>query len=349
MEDNRWMQLAIQEGAKGRLNAPPNPWVGCVIVKEGRLISEGHHPECGQPHAEVFALKDAGESAAGATAYVTLEPCSHFGRTPPCVQALKQSKVSRVVVGIEDPDPQVAGKGIKALKEAGIQVDVGIEKEAVERSLTSYLHHRRTGKPYVIAKSAVSIDGKVAAENGSSRWISCKEARLDAHALRAESQAILVGSGTAIADSPQLTVRHPSVLPKQQPLRVVLDRSGKIPHTSPLFDSQIAPTLLFSERNDAPKGIERLFPCTPDEILNFLGKRGVLQLLIEGGPKVLSEFLKENCIDELCIYMGPKILGNKGLDVFDSLGIQAMDQAHTLKVKNIKQLNDTVKVTYLRS
>lgn len=349
MKDDQWMQIAIKEGNKGRLDAPPNPWVGCVIVKDGQLISKGYHPECGEPHAEVYALKEAGERAIGATAYVTLEPCSHFGRTPPCVEALKQSRISRVVVGLEDPDPQVAGRGINALREAGVQVDVGIEKEAVERSLSSYLHHRKTGKPYVIAKSAVSIDGKVAAEDGSSQWISCEEARRDAHELRAESQAILVGSGTAIIDSPQLTVRNAPVIPKKQPLRVVLDRSGHVPHRSPLFNVNLAPTLLFSDRKDVPNGIETLPSCPPDDVLDILGKRGVLQLLIEGGPNVISQFLQEGCVDELCIYLGAKILGKLGKDAFDSLGIRTIQESFAYNIKSMKQLNDTVKVCYLRS
>jgi diaminohydroxyphosphoribosylaminopyrimidine deaminase/5-amino-6-(5-phosphoribosylamino)uracil reductase len=349
MEDNQWMKLAIQEGMKGRLDAPPNPWVGCVIVKDGLLVGKGYHPECGKDHAEVFALNDAGEKAQGATAYVTLEPCSHHGRTPPCVHALIKSGLRRVVVGIEDPDQNVAGSGIKALKEAGIKVDVGIEKESVERSLLPYLHQRRTGRPFVVAKIAVSIDGKVAAEDGSSQWISCEKARQDVHEVRARSQAILIGSGTAIKDSPRLTVRNVTPIPKRPPLRVVLDRSGKVPKDSPIFDQTLAPTLLFSDKEEVSSMIETLPTCGPKKMLQILGKRDILQVMIEGGPNVISSFLQEGLVDELLIYFGPKILGSNGLSAFGSMGIHSIAQAQSFRLTGLGQLGDTIKASYLRS
>ena len=346
MNDQLWMKSAIEEGVKGRLDAPPNPWVGCVIVKDKQVIGKGYHPECGLPHAEIFALKQAGEQARGATAYVTLEPCSHTGRTPPCVQALIQSGISRVVVGVVDPDPKVAGSGVKALKSAGIQVDVGIESQTVEMSLESYLHHRRTGRPYVIGKAAISIDGKVSAADGSSQWISSKEARADAHQIRAESQAILIGSGTALSDSPRLTVRNSEKMPKRHPLRVVLDRSGRVPDTSSLFDVSLAPTLLFSNRSSAPKEVELLPFHHLEDILNILGSRGVLQVLVEGGSSVLSHFLDSGLIDRLVIYMGPKMLGQKGMDLFQSKDIETLSQAKDFNFIDVQEFAGTLKMQY---
>lgn len=334
MDDRRWMEMAIAEGLKGRLDAPPNPWVGCILVKNGQIFGLGHHPECGLPHAEVYALREAGQNARGATAYVTLEPCVHTGRTLPCVHALIEAGVARVVVGVEDPDPKVSGSGIAALKIAGIKVTVGVEREAVELSLAPYLHHRRTGRPFVIAKTALSIDGRAAASDKTSQWISCEAARRDAHEMRAESQAILIGAGTAVKDSPQLTVRQVNKLPKKQPLRVLLDPNGKVPHDSPLYDLDLAPTLVFSEKME------------PEKILSILGEKGVIQLLIEGGPTTITQFLQQHLIDRLIVYTGPCLLGSDGLPGFGSMGICSMENALKLRLLESSAIGNSVKSVY---
>ncbi len=346
MNDALWMREAISEGQKGRINAPPNPWVGCVIVKNDQIVGKGFHPECGQPHAEVFALNDAGEKAKGATAYVTLEPCSHTGRTPPCVNALINAEVSRVVIGVEDPDEKVSGKGIAALKEAGIKVVVGVEREKVEKDLEPYLFHRRFGRPFVIGKTALSIDGRAAASDGSSQWISCQEARKDAHRLRAESQAVLIGSGTAVKDSPRLTVRDVDEIPKTMPLRVLLDRSGIVPHDSPLFQLELAPTLVFSNSKDYPTGVEVVSETDLKNILENLGKRGVLQILIEGGPTVLSDCIEKGIVNRLIVYTGSKVLGEKGSAGFKMPHVQSIDQAIEMRLEEVAKIGNSVRSIY---
>ncbi|HVM39257.1 MAG TPA: bifunctional diaminohydroxyphosphoribosylaminopyrimidine deaminase/5-amino-6-(5-phosphoribosylamino)uracil reductase RibD, partial [Acidimicrobiia bacterium] len=239
VDDAAAMRQAVIEGERGRLGAPPNPWVGAVVVSEGEIVGVGHHARPGSAHGEAAAVSAAGERARGATVYVTLEPCNHHGRTGPCTEALISAGVARVVVGVEDPDALVAGTGIARLREAGIDVAVGVEAATVERSLRPYLHQRSTGRAFCVVKTAVSIDGRTAAADGTSKWITGEAARDDAHALRAASQAIVVGSGTALADAPELTVRRVAA-PPVPPLRVVLDGRGRVPARGPLFDTASA-------------------------------------------------------------------------------------------------------------
>jgi diaminohydroxyphosphoribosylaminopyrimidine deaminase / 5-amino-6-(5-phosphoribosylamino)uracil reductase len=344
--DREWMLAAIREGEKGRVNAPPNPWVGCLIVKNGRIVGKGHHPECGKPHAEPFALREAGSLAEGATVYVTLEPCAHYGRTPPCVQALIDAKVAKVVVGLEDPDPKVRGKGLTALRQAGILVETGVCKDEAEQSLWPYLVQRRSGKPFVLLKTAVSIDGRIAAQDGTSQWISSVEARTDSHQLRAESQAIMVGAGTAIKDQPRLTVRTAPEIPKKPPLRVLLDRSGIVPNDSPLFDTKEAPTLVFSNRLRKDVSVEIIQTTDIHEILTILAQRGVLQVLVEGGSGLITELLSAHAVDQLIVYTGSMLLGNEGIPFVKELGIGSMKDAPNLKLLSTCQLGDTIKSCY---
>jgi len=347
MQDAKWMLEAVLLGEKGRVDAPPNPWVGCVIVKDQQKVGAGFHPACGEPHAEVFALKEAGYKARGATAYVTLEPCSHQGRTSPCVQALLRAGISKVNIGVTDPDSRVSGEGIKQLRDAGITVVIGIEELEVKKSLAPYLHHRKTSLPYVVAKAAVSVDGRVAAKDGSSQWISSYEARADAHRLRSESQAVLIGSGTAVSDRPRLTVRDANSIPRKQPLRVILDRPGNLTAPSPLLDLSIAPSLIFTENGNYPDNIETMYTTNLLDILKELGSRDIVQLLVEGGSQVISSFLKQNFIQELVLYTGPKIIGNEGIPLFKELGIDTISDAYQLELINSEVLGDTIKNTYL--
>ena len=255
----------------------PNPWVGCVIVSPGGEVFEGATHPPGGHHAEAAALaaaRAAGADLAGATAYVTLEPCGHHGRTPPCADALVDAGVARVVVGLADPDPRVAGRGLARLRDAGVEVALGVAADVVAEQLAPYLTHRRTGRPYVVLKLAASLDGRTAAPDGSSQWITGEAARADAHRLRAESDAVLVGAGTVRADDPALTVRH---VEGRDPLRVVLGQ--------------------------APPGA-RVHPCLEvsgdlGPILDDLGARGVLQLLVEGGATVAGAFHRAGLVDRL--------------------------------------------------
>lgn len=281
------MDEAISASLTVRALTSPNPWVGCVVLDAGGVLcATGATGPVGQAHAEVTALRAAGERARGGTLFVTLEPCSHHGRTPPCVDAVLAAGVSRVVVAIADPDVRVHGEGIAALRAAGVQVDLGCRAEAVREVLAPYLHHRCTGRPYVVLKTAATLDGRTAAPDGSSQWITGLEARIDAHRLRAESDAIIVGAGTVRADDPALTVRH---VEGRDPLRVVLGRAPQAAQVHPCW--------------------ERSGPLEP--ILRELGDHGVLQVLVEGGATVAGAFHRAGLVDRYVMYLAPALFGGE--------------------------------------
>ncbi len=278
------MAMAMAEGEKARYHAPPNPWVGALVVSErGVIISEGHTQAPGESHAEIEALRRAGEAARGATMVVTLEPCSHVGRTGPCAEAIIEAGVARVIVAIVDPDPRVSGRGIELLKASGIDVEVGIEDGAVREQLAPYIWHRLTSRPYVVAKVASTLDGIVAMADGSSQWITGEPARRDAHVLRAQSQAILVGAGTVRNDDPSLTARLDDIV--LEPLRVVLGTAPK--------DAKVRPCLELSGELGS--------------VLDELAHHDVLQLLIEGGPTTTSAFLEAGWSTEWCGISRPRL------------------------------------------
>jgi len=284
-DDTAAMRLALTLGASVRKSTSPNPWVGAVVVAaNGEIVGTGATAPVGGPHAEATALQQAGNAARGATLFVTLEPCCHVGRTPPCADAVIASGVSRVVIGIVDPDEKVAGNGIARLQAANIAVDVGVASEEITEQLLPYIHHRKTARPFVLAKIAATLDGHTAAEDGSSQWITSDAARCDAHRLRAESDAIVVGAGTVRADNPSLTVRH---VEGRDPLRVVL---GSAPR-----DANIHPCLEWNS--------------SVDDLLDELGEQGCLQLLIEGGPTVLGSFHTAGLIDRWAVYLAPGFMG----------------------------------------
>src|SRR5215218_7879340 len=292
--DEAWMARAVALAEGGRGVTSPNPMVGAVLVRDGRVVGEGFHQAAGGPHAEALALAAAGAAAAGATCYVTLEPCAHHGRTPPCADALVAAGVARVVAAMADPDPRVDGAGLARLRTAGVEVTVGVGADAAAEQNAAYLTHRRLGRPRVTLKAAASLDGKVAAPDGTSQWITGPDARADGHRLRAEADAVLVGAGTALADDPRLTVRLPGH-GGRQPLRVVADAAGRLAPAGHLFDGE-APTLVATTPAapaaavDAWKaaGAEVLI-CNraPDggvdveDLLRALAARGVLELLVE--------------------------------------------------------------------
>jgi len=343
MQENKdqqlfFMRAAIREGEKGRNTAPPNPWVGCVLVKNGEIVGSGYHAQAGCPHAEAMALAEAKENARGSTAYVTLEPCAHHGRTPPCTTALIQAGVKRVVIPFLDPDP-TSLSGFEQLKNAGIEVIIGIGKEEAELSLAPYLYHRRTGLPYCLLKTAISIDGCMAAPDGSSKWITGEMARKDARQFRAQSQAILIGVETAIQDKPTLSAEG-------KPLRVILDRKGRLPEEGALFDSTIAPTLIFTESNRVWKNAESCKAFSLKEILLELGRRGVMQLFVEGGATIHSQFMKENFVQEWVVYVGNCFLGNgKRMD----LNITSIDLAPRFQLESVLKLCNDVRMIYKTS
>jgi diaminohydroxyphosphoribosylaminopyrimidine deaminase/5-amino-6-(5-phosphoribosylamino)uracil reductase len=284
--DEAHMARAVALAATVAGTTAPNPWVGCVVVSASGRVHEGATAPPGGPHAEVTALARAGDDARGATLYTTLEPCAHHGRTPPCTEAVVAAGVARVVVGVLDPDPQVAGRGAQRLAEAGVAVTVGVGAEAVGEQLAPYLKHRRTGRPWVVLKLAATLDGRTAAADGTSRWITSEAARRDVHRLRASSDAVLVGAGTVRADDPELTARLDPP-PARQPLRVVLGRAPQAARVHPAVE-------LSGDLGD---------------VLDELGRRGVLQLLVEGGARVAHDFHAAALVDRYVLYLAPALMG----------------------------------------
>jgi diaminohydroxyphosphoribosylaminopyrimidine deaminase/5-amino-6-(5-phosphoribosylamino)uracil reductase len=318
------MAEAIALGQSVRSETSPNPWVGAVVVPAGdEPAAEGATQPPGGPHAEVVALDLAGASARGATVYVTLEPCSHQGRTPPCADALIAAGVRRVVVGVEDPDRRVSGRGVARLRAAGIDVEVGVGAADVEASLRPYLAHRRRGRPWVVLKLAATLDGRIAAPDGSSRWITGPAARLDAHLLRAESDAILVGAGTVRADDPALTVRD---VPGRDPLRVVLGH--------PPDGAKVLPAMVH---------VGALEP-----LLDDLGRRGVVQLLVEGGGRVAWSFHRSGLVDQYVLYLAPALLGgDDGLSLFSGPGAASMAAAWRGRIADVRRIGSDVRIDLL--
>lgn len=350
--------LALAEPARRR--TPPNPWVGCVLVKDGTVVGEGASLPPGGAHAEVVALAAAGSRARGATAYVTLEPCAHHGRTGPCAEALLEAGVHRVVVALEDPDPRVAGRGVTALRSAGVDVTVGVGADAARRSLAPYLHQRRTGRAFVVAKVATSVDGRTAARDGSARWITGPAARADVHELRADAQAIVVGAGTALADEPTLTARDVAVPPPTPALRVLLDGRGRVPATGPLFDTALAPTLVVTTDAADPgtvdawraagAKVETVAPAAGGvdlgEALTVLGRHGVLLALVEGGARVTGALWAAGLVDRLVAYVGATLLGEDGVPVLAWGGPPTIAAAARLTLVDATRLGDDVRLTY---
>jgi diaminohydroxyphosphoribosylaminopyrimidine deaminase / 5-amino-6-(5-phosphoribosylamino)uracil reductase len=320
--------LALAETMRGRTS--PNPSVGAVILDAGRqLVGEGATAPAGGPHAEVAALRQAGAAARGGTAVVTLEPCAHTGRTGPCADALVAAGVTKVIYAVEDPNPAAAG-GAGVLRENGVQVVAGVEAHAAETgALRPWLHAVRTGRPFVTWKFAATLDGRIAAADYTSRWISSGASRADAHRLRAVVDAIVVGSGTVLADDPHLTVRDGEVLGEHQPLRVVLDRRHRIPEDSRVLDDAAETVVLDT--------------AVPQFALKALFDRGVRHVLLEGGPTLAGAFVEARCVDEVVAYLAPRLLGAGPVALGDA-GIGTLADAATLDVESVSRLGDDVKV-----
>lgn len=321
LDTSALMAEAILEGEKARLHAPPNPWVGALVVVDGEVVASGHTQVPGESHAEVEALRHAGERARGATMVVTLEPCCHVGRTGPCVEALIEAGIARVVVGTLDPDPRVAGRGVALLREAGIDVQVGVEIEAVRAQLAPYLWHRVTGRPYVVLKVAATLDGVVAMADGSSQWITSEEARRDAHLLRAQSQAIVVGANTVRLDDPTLTARLGDVT--LEPLRVVLGRAPVGAKVHPCWERQGEPGVLLDE----------------------LGEHDILQVLVEGGATVASSFLEAGLVNHVVWYVAPALAGSAaGRGALAGLSTPSMASLRRARFTDVRRLGEDVRM-----
>lgn len=361
--DHELMERARVEACAARRRSAPNPWVGAVVVAaDGTIAGTGATAPPGGAHAEVAALGVAGDRVRGSTVYVTLEPCSHQGRTGPCADALVASGVSRVVVGIEDPDPRVAGTGIARLRAAGVDVTVGVGAAGIADDLAPYLLQRRTGRAFALLKTAMSLDGRTAAADGSSRWITGPEARADGHRLRAESQAVVVGAGTARQDLPALTTRDVEPPVEHQPLRVLLDASGTVQAIGPLFDVDLAPTLVVTTEAAAPNTVDewraagaKVAVVGPgrdgrgvdlDAMLRLLAaEHGVLQALVEGGARLHGALITAGLADRLVAYVAPALIGARGIPAFGDFGGDSLaDSARGLLV-DVTRLGEDVRLT----
>jgi diaminohydroxyphosphoribosylaminopyrimidine deaminase / 5-amino-6-(5-phosphoribosylamino)uracil reductase len=323
--DSDHMARALELGASVRASTPPNPWVGCVLRTRDGSLFEGATEPAGSRHAEAVALdaaRAAGADVTGATAWVTLEPCSHHGRTPPCADALVEAGVSRVVVALEDPDTKVAGQGLARLVTGGVEVVLGVGAPAAADLLAPYLHHRRTGRPFVVLKLAASLDGRTAAPDGTSRWITGTVARADAHGLRAESDAVLVGAGTVRADDPALTVRD-APAPRGDPVRVVLGKAPKAAKVHPC--------------------LERSGSLT--DLLDELGGLGHIQVLVEGGAHVAHEFHSAELVDRYVLYLSPTLFGgDDGRALFAGPGAPTMAAVDRGRIRAVTRLGPDLRI-----
>ncbi|WP_338461260.1 bifunctional diaminohydroxyphosphoribosylaminopyrimidine deaminase/5-amino-6-(5-phosphoribosylamino)uracil reductase RibD [Synechococcus elongatus IITB7] len=337
--DRQYMQRCLELAAQAAGQTAPNPMVGCVIVQGEEVVGEGFHPAAGQPHAEVFALRQAGDRARGATLYVNLEPCNHYGRTPPCSEAVVAAGLKRVVVGMVDPDPRVAGGGIARLQQAGIDVTVGVKQAACEQLNEAFVWRVTQRRPFGILKYAMTLDGRIAASTGHSAWVSSPESRRQVHQLRSQVDAVIVGGNTVRLDNPRLTCHDVS---DRHPLRVVMSRHLDLPLEANLWQTEIAPTLVFTEETadrDRRKkletqGVEVIArsPLTPTAVSAELFDRGLSTLLWECGGTLAAAALREGQIQKLLAFIAPKLIGGPpGYSPVGDLGLLRMDQA--LKVE----------------
>ncbi|GAP99363.1 bifunctional diaminohydroxyphosphoribosylaminopyrimidine deaminase/5-amino-6-(5-phosphoribosylamino)uracil reductase RibD [Leptolyngbya sp. NIES-2104] len=336
--DRAMMQRCLELARSAIGRTAPNPLVGCVIVANGEIVGEGFHPKAGEPHAEVFALRQAGTRSQGATLYVNLEPCNHYGRTPPCSKAIVESGVSRVVVGMVDPNPKVAGSGIETLRTAGIDVTVGVEEADCQVLNEAFVHRIVQRRPFGILKYAMTIDGKIAATTGHSHWITGKSSRHQVHQLRTACDAIVIGGNTVRNDNPHLTTHG---LSEHQPMRVIMSRSLSLPSDANLWNTEIAPTIVFTGTNTdetvqnhlTQHGVEvvNLETVTPARVMSHLYDRGLNTVLWECGGTLAAQAIRDGCVQKIWAFVAPKIIGGEAAPTpIGNLGLEKMTDAIAL-------------------
>ena len=355
--DHKLMARALQLAKHGIATTQPNPRVGCVIAKEGKVIAEGWHEKAGSAHAEIMALQQAGDQARGATAFITLEPCSHYGKTPPCTDELIASGISEVVVAMQDPNPLVAGQGMQKLSHSGIKVRIGLLQEQAEKLNRGFISRMTRGRPWMTVKLAASLDGRTAMNSGESRWITGPQARADVQKLRAASSAVMTGSGTVLADDPSLTVRLEGI--DWQPLRVVLDSHLSISDSAKIFkDGQ--PLLIATAAAENDNRFQQLKGLGVD-IRRFPGQAGRVdtlsllkcladdyscnEVLIEAGSVVCGSMLADRLVDEIVLYLAPVVMGSSAKGLFDIPGLDAMSQKIYLSVKDVRAVGQDWRFT----
>jgi diaminohydroxyphosphoribosylaminopyrimidine deaminase/5-amino-6-(5-phosphoribosylamino)uracil reductase len=358
-DDHRFMARALRLAARGLYTTDPNPRVGCVVVRDGAIVGEGWHARAGSPHAEVHALQQAGAAAAGATVYVTLEPCAHHGRTPPCADALVHAAPARVVAAMQDPNPLVAGQGLERLRAAGIEVAAGLLADAAQSLNPGFAMRMRDGRPRVRCKLAMSLDGRTAMASGESQWITGPQAREDVHRLRARSSAIMTGIGTVLADDPSLTARLPGhdAATLLQPLRVVLDSGLRLPPDARLLQ-QPGETLVVTTVEDPAREAALARPGVSvvalpgrdgrpdlDAVLRYLARMEVNELHLEAGARLSGAMLDAGLVDELVIYLAPHLMGDGARGLFHLPGLERMAQRVQLQVQDIRAVGQDWRIT----
>ncbi len=355
--DYEYMARAIRLAKRGLYTTDPNPRVGCVLVREGVIVGEGWHVRAGGPHAEVIAMQQANGQEKDSTAYVSLEPCSHHGRTPPCSEALLAAGIRRVVVAMQDPNPKVAGAGIAQLKAAGIEVEVGILEDQAKALNPGFISRMQRGRPFVRSKLATSLDGRTAMANGESQWITSAEARHDVHRLRARSSAIVTGIGTVLADDPSLTARLADATEVIQPVRVVVDSQLRMPCTAKLFQQE-GETWVFTHNDNATaiKALEsagaRVFvsPARQGRIdlsalLKTLAEQQINEVMIEAGTTLNGALLQAGLIDEWIWYMAPKIMGDSARGAFHLPGLMNMTDSVVMDISDVRRIGQDWRIT----
>jgi diaminohydroxyphosphoribosylaminopyrimidine deaminase/5-amino-6-(5-phosphoribosylamino)uracil reductase len=353
--DNRYMRMALSLALKGAGRTSPNPMVGAILARGGRTIATGYHRRAGTDHAEIVALKRAGARARGATLYLNLEPCSHFGRTPPCADAVIRAGVKRVVVGSADPNPVVSGRGIRKLRQAGIQVEVGLLREECRRLNEAFCKYVTRRLPFVVLKIAASMDGKIATSSGDSRWITGPSARRYVHEMRNQIDAVMVGIGTVLADNPRLTCR---IAGGRDPCRIILDRRLRIPLTARVLHERGKTVIVAGSRARTKKleALEKLgaevwrLPLRAGavpfaSVLREMGKREIVSVMIEGGAATAARALAEKAVDKISFFYAPKIVGGDGMGMIDALGVARMSQAREIKNLDVEKIGDDLLVT----
>ncbi|WP_462409691.1 bifunctional diaminohydroxyphosphoribosylaminopyrimidine deaminase/5-amino-6-(5-phosphoribosylamino)uracil reductase RibD [Neobacillus sp. Marseille-QA0830] len=355
MNDQDYMRLAL-DLAKGALGqTSPNPAVGAILVKDNQLIGMGAHLKAGEPHAEVHAIRMAGDKAKGATLYVTLEPCSHYGKTPPCSDLVIQTGIKKVLVATTDPNPKVAGTGIERMRRAGIEVVAGLLEQEARELNKVFFYNIQTGLPYVTLKSAVSLDGKTATSTGESMWITGEDARMDVHQFRHRHDGILVGVNTIIKDNPTLTTRLPSG--GKNPVRIILDTYLRTPLKSKMLTDGEAPVWIITgsevkadhERAYRELGVEIIkmdsSQISIQAMLSSLGKRGITSLFVEGGAEVHGSFLKERAFQQIITYIAPKLIGGRQAPAsFGGYGIEKIEEAVNLTIKQVDLIGNDLRI-----
>lgn len=356
-EAARLMARALRLAEAGRTTSHPNPRVGCVLWREGEIVGEGAHLRAGEPHAEVYALRQAGELARGATAFVTLEPCNHHGRTPPCSEALVAAGVKRVVAAMEDPNPLVAGQGFERLRAAGIEVEVGLLQADAERLNRGFVSRMRRQRPFLILKLAASLDGRTAMASGESQWITSEPARQDVHRLRAEAGAVLTSSATVLADDPSLTVRLPAPAGGawRQPDRILLDSRARVPRSAMIWNEGARRIRISQPAHAAavvPEGVESLAieadgngPISLPGLMPVLAQQGINELLVECGPRLAGALLKSGLVDELLLYLAPALLGHEGRALAALPGLDQLAQKIALRYTDVRQVGRDLRIT----